>query len=65
LLLFLIIFAWTPPAFLGSGAVPQNEYAKAGVPMLPVTHGDRFTRLHVLFYTVSWWRQRRCHSPAT
>jgi heme o synthase len=52
LLLFLIIFAWTPPHFWALALYRKDDYAKAGVPMLPVTHGDRFTRLHVLFYTV-------------
>lgn len=52
LILFLIIFAWTPPHFWALALYRKNEYAKAGVPMLPVTHGDKFTRLHVLFYTV-------------
>ncbi len=52
LLLFLIIFAWTPPHFWALALYRKNEYAKAGVPMLPVTHGDEFTRLHVLLYTV-------------
>ena len=52
LLLFLIIFAWTPPHFWALALYRKNEYAKAGVPMLPVTHGDQFTRLHVLLYTV-------------
>ncbi len=52
LLLFLIIFAWTPPHFWALALYRKKEYAKAGVPMLPVTHGDRFTRLHVLFYTI-------------
>jgi heme o synthase len=52
LLLFLIIFAWTPPHFWALALYRKLEYAKAGIPMLPVTHGDRFTRLHVLFYTV-------------
>ena len=52
LLLFLIIFAWTPPHFWALALYRKNEYAKAGVPMLPVTHGDRFTRLHVLLYTL-------------
>ena len=52
LLLFLIIFAWTPPHFWALALYRKKEYAKAGVPMLPVTHGDRFTRLHVLLYTV-------------
>ncbi len=52
LLLFLIIFAWTPPHFWALALYRKQEYANAGVPMLPVTHGDKFTRLHVLFYTV-------------
>ena len=52
LLLFLIIFAWTPPHFWALALYRKKEYAKAGVPMLPVTHGDRFTRLHVLLYTI-------------
>ena len=52
LLLFLIIFAWTPPHFWALALYRKKEYARAGVPMLPVTHGDRFTRLHVLLYTV-------------
>ena len=52
LLLFLIIFAWTPPHFWALALYRKSDYAKAGVPMLPVTHGDKFTRLHVLFYTV-------------
>jgi protoheme IX farnesyltransferase len=52
LLLFLIIFAWTPPHFWALALYRKDEYARAGVPMLPVTHGDKFTRLHVLLYTV-------------
>jgi heme o synthase len=52
LLLFLIIFAWTPPHFWALALYRKHEYARAGVPMLPVTHGDRFTRLHVLLYTI-------------
>jgi heme o synthase len=52
LTLFLIIFAWTPPHFWALALYRKNEYAKAGLPMLPVTHGDKFTRLHVLLYTV-------------
>jgi protoheme IX farnesyltransferase len=52
LLLFLIIFAWTPPHFWALALYRKKEYAKAQVPMLPVTHGDRFTRLHVLLYTI-------------
>jgi len=51
LLLFLIIFAWTPPHFWALALYRKHEYARAGVPMLPVTHGDRFTRLHVFLYT--------------
>ena len=52
LLLFLIIFAWTPPHFWALALYRKREYAKAGMPMLPVTHGDRYTRLHVLLYTL-------------
>ena len=52
LLLFLIIFTWTPPHFWALALYRKHEYARAGVPMLPVTHGDRFTRLYVLLYTV-------------
>ena len=52
LLLFLIIFAWTPPHFWALALYRKHEYAKAGVPMLPVTHGDEFTKLHLLLYTV-------------
>ncbi|HVC49120.1 MAG TPA: heme o synthase [Burkholderiales bacterium] len=52
LLLFLIIFAWTPPHFWSLALYRKKEYAKAGMPMLPVTHGDHYTRLHVLLYTL-------------
>jgi heme o synthase len=52
LTLFLIIFAWTPPHFWALALYRKHEYAKAGIPMLPVTHGDKFTRLHVLLYTI-------------
>ena len=51
LLLFLIIFAWTPPHFWALALYRKDEYARAGLPMLPVTHGDKFTQLHVLLYT--------------
>jgi protoheme IX farnesyltransferase len=51
-LLFLIIFAWTPPHFWALALYRRKEYAKAGLPMLPVTHGEQFTRLHVLLYTI-------------
>ena len=52
LLLFLIIFAWTPPHFWALALCRTDEYAKAGLPMLPVTHGAKFARLHVLLYTI-------------
>jgi protoheme IX farnesyltransferase len=52
LLLVLIIFAWTPPHFWALALHRKEEYAKADVPMLPVTHGDRYTKLHVLLYTI-------------
>ena len=52
LLLFLIIFAWTPPHFWSLALYRTEDYAKAGVPMLPVTHGSRYTRLQVLLYTL-------------
>jgi protoheme IX farnesyltransferase len=51
MLLFLIIFAWTPPHFWALAMYRKNEYAKAGLPMLPVTHGIAFTQLHLLLYT--------------
>jgi protoheme IX farnesyltransferase len=52
LLLFLIIFAWTPPHFWALAIHRREEYAKVDVPMLPVTHGVEFTRLQVLLYTI-------------
>jgi protoheme IX farnesyltransferase len=52
LLLFLIIFVWTPPHFWALAIARRDEYAKAGIPMLPVTHGLAYTRLQVLLYTV-------------
>jgi protoheme IX farnesyltransferase len=52
LLLFMIIFIWTPPHFWALAIRRREEYAKAGVPMLPVTHGVAFTKLHILLYTV-------------
>lgn len=52
LLLFLIIFAWTPPHFWALALYRTEEYARAGLPMLPVTHGAKYTRLNVLLYTV-------------
>jgi protoheme IX farnesyltransferase len=52
MLLFLIIFAWTPPHFWALALYRTEDFAKAGLPMLPVTHGQRFTRLYVLLYTL-------------
>ncbi|MDH5602060.1 MAG: heme o synthase [Gammaproteobacteria bacterium] len=52
LLLFLIIFIWTPPHFWALAIKRKKEYANAGVPMLPVTHGVAFTKLHILLYTL-------------
>lgn len=52
LLLVLIIFAWTPPHFWALALERKEEYAEVGVPMLPVTHGESFTRLHILLYTI-------------
>ncbi|HEY4209858.1 MAG TPA: heme o synthase [Steroidobacteraceae bacterium] len=52
LLLFLIIFVWTPPHFWALAIARRDDYARAGIPMLPVTHGVEYTRLHVLLYTI-------------
>ncbi|MDX1605844.1 MAG: heme o synthase [Candidatus Competibacterales bacterium] len=52
LLLFLIIFTWTPPHFWALAIHRQREYAEADIPMLPVTHGVEFTRLQILLYTI-------------
>ena len=52
LLLFLIIYAWTPPHFWALALYRTEEYAKAGLPMLPVTHGRHYTQLQVLLYTL-------------
>ncbi len=52
LLLFLIIFVWTPPHFWALAIARKEEYAKVGIPMLPVTHGEAYTRLNILLYTV-------------
>ena len=52
LLLFLIIFIWTPPHFWALAIARRDDYARAGIPMLPVTHGIEYTRLQVLLYTV-------------
>ncbi|HEY8252140.1 MAG TPA: heme o synthase [Burkholderiales bacterium] len=52
MLLFLIIFAWTPPHFWALALYRTEDYARAGVPMLPVTHGRKYTQLQVLLYTL-------------
>lgn len=52
LLLVLIIFAWTPPHFWALAIHRRDDYAKADIPMLPVTHGEKYTRQHILLYTV-------------
>ena len=52
LLLFLIIFVWTPPHFWALAIYRRDDYAAADIPMLPVTHGVAFTRLHILLYTI-------------
>jgi protoheme IX farnesyltransferase len=51
LLLFLIVFVWTPPHFWSLALYRANDYAKAGLPMLPLTHGSRYTRLMIVLYT--------------
>ena len=53
LLLFLIIFVWTPPHFWALALYRSKEYAKAGLPMLPVTHGAEYTRLQIGLYTAA------------
>ena len=51
-ILFLIIFCWTPPHFWTLALYRREEYAKVGIPMLPVTHGEKFTLLHIVLYTI-------------
>ncbi|NYT82130.1 protoheme IX farnesyltransferase [Alcaligenaceae bacterium] len=51
-ILVLIIFIWTPPHFWALALYRNNDYAKSGLPMLPVTHGKQFTRLHILLYSL-------------
>ncbi|MEP7327566.1 MAG: heme o synthase [Betaproteobacteria bacterium] len=53
LLLFLIIFIWTPPHFWALALYRTQDYAKAGLPMLPVTHGSQYTRLQIVLYTIA------------
>ena len=50
-ILVIIIFAWTPPHFWALAIHRKDEYEKSGVPMLPVTHGEQVTKLHIIFYT--------------
>ena len=52
LLMFLIIFVWTPPHFWALAIARKEEYAKADIPMLPVTHGEAYTRLNILLYSI-------------
>lgn len=52
LLLMLIIFAWTPPHFWALAIHRKEEYAKADIPMLPVTHGEHYTKVHIVLYTL-------------
>lgn len=52
LLLFLIIFVWTPPHFWALAIAKKDDYEKVGIPMLPVTHGNEFTRKYILLYTI-------------
>jgi protoheme IX farnesyltransferase len=50
--LVLIIFTWTPPHFWALALYRRADYAKSGLPMLPITHGERYTLLHILLYTL-------------
>ncbi len=52
LIMFLIIFAWTPPHFWALALYRRDDYQRAGLPMLPVTHGEKFTREHIVLYTI-------------
>ena len=61
LILFLIIFLWTPPHFWALALYRVEDYRKSGLPMLPVTHGNEFTRLQVLLYT--WVLLAACLMP--
>ena len=48
----MIIFTWTPPHFWALALYRKDEYSKANIPMLPVTHGEDYTRLHIFLYTI-------------
>jgi protoheme IX farnesyltransferase len=52
-LLVLIIFIWTPPHFWALALYRTRDYENSGLPMLPVTHGEQFTRLHILLYSIA------------
>jgi protoheme IX farnesyltransferase len=52
LLLFLIVFTWTPPHFWALAIAKKDDYERVGIPMLPVTHGNEFTRQYILLYTI-------------
>jgi heme o synthase len=52
LVLFLIVFTWTPPHFWALAITRRDDYAKVGIPMLPVTHGIPYTRLQIVLYTI-------------
>jgi heme o synthase len=52
LILFCIVFTWTPPHFWALAIARRDDYAKVGIPMLPVTHGTKFTRLQIVLYTI-------------
>lgn len=52
LILVLIIFAWTPPHFWALAIHRKDEYARTGIPMLPVTHGEHHTKIHIILYTI-------------
>jgi protoheme IX farnesyltransferase len=52
LVLFLIVFTWTPPHFWALAIARRDDYAKVGIPMLPVTHGIPYTRLQIVLYTI-------------
>ena len=51
-MLFLIVFTWTPPHFWALAIARRDDYAKVGIPMLPVTHGIPYTRLQIVLYTI-------------
>jgi protoheme IX farnesyltransferase len=52
IVLFIVMFLWTPPHFWALAIARKEEYEKVGIPMLPVTHGEEYTRLNILLYTI-------------